>query len=1272
MKIGVGLFIFRLRGALLGGVAPSAFTAGQWSITDAATGGDATVNISALPSNGGSALTALQYKIGGGSWLDFAGVGTGSRTISGFTDLVSTNVNIRAVNAIGPSPDSDTKSITTTAGATAPAAMTVGQWGWATAGAGQITVNLLVAPSNGGSAITDYQYKIGAGAWTSFGTSALGSYTISGFTDGVATNLLVRAINAIGNGADSDTKVVTSEHPLVVVSTLPDAAQAYPTAMTAIDFSVSLGNAPYSLVTDYDQVITGITLNPTTGVLSGTPTDRRGRGWHEIRVRDAAGDVAKVRMCSAPDINPANFTHVYNGVNITTNTTLATLTGDVLIINCNIDKMLTLRSLTGGIVVVANCDVDSVGEDGLRLSNTGNVENCTVWQGNWVTGKNAFIAAAGAGVTHPGLRLLNMRIVDTGVVGGGSNFHGIYCEAQDALVEGCSIGVDTDFPSAPGMQNGSGISMRSAGIVRGNRVRTCLNDGIGYYASAPSGGGTLLVEQNNIDAIDLGASGREAINLLGIAGDAPIGNFISAATIRHNVIGSDAVLVHPDYAANSIPVTQYDNTSGIPIVVGAPAPFAVGDWEVTRGGPNQAVVKILTLPANFGRPLEGIQYRLDGGSWQDLAGAYAIGVGSYIVPSVTDGVAFTIELRSHSWNVFSAVGDVKNIAAPGVAVTVPAQVAPWGAKTLSGGGLFRPLNSLGQPVDLAAAPAPSLQSGSAGAYTATIATTGTPSVTGLGFTGAAGAPAGSVWRCALAAGGTVDITIGSLEANTYHVQTIQQASTAYGSAVLGDKIRFRAGEKNLAMGLVAINRGTAPSGTWTGGSDLALGNWVVLTRDVGHPVTIGAIYVNGNAAKYLRMDDLDFLAPFTGNGGGGNASISSTIDWDGGVFSSSYYAVTNCRSRHTRAVVGTDLGNGTSPYTFIRSVYGGPCWFEGNVIAGGIYGIQFNNNGATTGTKVRRNILRRCQEDAIQIGACEGGIFEGNLITDKIWQHRALAVTAITPGNPTVLTVADTTGVLTGGSEFLVLTGFTGDWAQHNGKSPLVASKTGTTITITFNSTGLVWDGLGGIARCPTLAHGDFWQFQDSVDQNNIQFRGNVNTRGYCDGHFMPDGQGLFANGASARNNWTIEGNIFEITLVRALSISNLNNSMVRSNTGMRPLGLAGGGASNVSLIQDGGGTGNTYRDNLFPSYSLGSTAIENTNSVVVSLISTASVPANATDVSTAESHFDNPATVPDETYDGRTAYATKLVGGAQAGPIFAGATPYFDFDTLVYSNPRP
>lgn len=96
--------------------------------------------------------------------------------------------------------------------ATVPATMTVGQWTLAdspSAGGDTLTVTLISAPGNGGSAITSYEYRRNGGAWTTLtGGTALGARSITVLATTLA-NIEIRAVNSVGGGLASDTKSAT-------------------------------------------------------------------------------------------------------------------------------------------------------------------------------------------------------------------------------------------------------------------------------------------------------------------------------------------------------------------------------------------------------------------------------------------------------------------------------------------------------------------------------------------------------------------------------------------------------------------------------------------------------------------------------------------------------------------------------------------------------------------------------------------------------------------------------------------------------------------------------------------------------------------------------------------------------------------------------------------------------------------------------------------------------------------------------------------------------
>jgi hypothetical protein len=187
--------------------APAAFTAGQWTAT-VLSSTSIEVNLTALPSDGGSAITALQYRLNGGAAVTFSGTATGARTISGLTASTAYDIEVRAVNAVGNGAWSDVKNRTTSASATAPAAFTAGQW-TATAGATSIVVNITALPSDGGSAITALQYRLDGGSPVAFSGTGTGSRTITGLTASVEYDVEIRAVNAVGSGAWSDLKSAT-------------------------------------------------------------------------------------------------------------------------------------------------------------------------------------------------------------------------------------------------------------------------------------------------------------------------------------------------------------------------------------------------------------------------------------------------------------------------------------------------------------------------------------------------------------------------------------------------------------------------------------------------------------------------------------------------------------------------------------------------------------------------------------------------------------------------------------------------------------------------------------------------------------------------------------------------------------------------------------------------------------------------------------------------------------------------------------------------------
>jgi uncharacterized delta-60 repeat protein len=150
--------------------------------------------------DGGSPLTRYEYSRNGESFTPTNPLlPTGSLVIAGLQNGTEYQIRLRAVNAIGVGPESNTVAGTPIGPPTAPAITSI------TAGIGQLTVAFTPAGSSG-SPITRYEYSRNGEPFTA--TSPLlpaGSFVIAGLQDGTQYQIRLRAVNAVGAGAESNT-----------------------------------------------------------------------------------------------------------------------------------------------------------------------------------------------------------------------------------------------------------------------------------------------------------------------------------------------------------------------------------------------------------------------------------------------------------------------------------------------------------------------------------------------------------------------------------------------------------------------------------------------------------------------------------------------------------------------------------------------------------------------------------------------------------------------------------------------------------------------------------------------------------------------------------------------------------------------------------------------------------------------------------------------------------------------------------------------------------
>jgi len=163
--------------------------------------GSALVSFTAPTDNGGRAITKYQYTTNNGStWTDAVGT-TSPVTLSGLTNGTNYSVKLRAVNSIGDGDASTTAvSVTPVSPVSVPAAPTSLV---ATAGNGSASI-AFTAGSDGGAAISKYQYSIDGGTtWADADAGTTSPVTVSGLTNYTAYNVKLRAVNSAGGGAAS-------------------------------------------------------------------------------------------------------------------------------------------------------------------------------------------------------------------------------------------------------------------------------------------------------------------------------------------------------------------------------------------------------------------------------------------------------------------------------------------------------------------------------------------------------------------------------------------------------------------------------------------------------------------------------------------------------------------------------------------------------------------------------------------------------------------------------------------------------------------------------------------------------------------------------------------------------------------------------------------------------------------------------------------------------------------------------------------------------------
>lgn len=135
--------VFNAGSTTVAALAPAQFGTGDWSVANAASGGTVDVSVSAVPDDGGAAITDIEYQVDGGAWVSSGTTDTTGFEITGLTDDVEVDIALRAVNAAGNGTASATKAVTPTEAVT-PAVITINSIGPQDGDGGEVPVDYTI------------------------------------------------------------------------------------------------------------------------------------------------------------------------------------------------------------------------------------------------------------------------------------------------------------------------------------------------------------------------------------------------------------------------------------------------------------------------------------------------------------------------------------------------------------------------------------------------------------------------------------------------------------------------------------------------------------------------------------------------------------------------------------------------------------------------------------------------------------------------------------------------------------------------------------------------------------------------------------------------------------------------------------------------------------------------------------------------------------------------------------------------------------------------
>jgi outer membrane protein OmpA-like peptidoglycan-associated protein len=268
-----------------------------------------------ISSNGGSALSGLEYSLDAGSTWVSAGTLATTFTILGLTNGVTYAVILRATNAIGTSSSSSSQSVTPASVSSSPRLVTADR------GQAKSTISWSAPSATGGSAITGYTanvYTVSTDG-TAFATCTTTNLTceITGLANGTTYYVGVIAANGIGNSIESSPRVTTVPAAAPGAPTISSVAVGNQYLSVAFSAGSADANAPitgyqYSLDNGVNWLNSSAKASPLliTGLTNGTSYIVKIRAQSDIGVGAASNSSTQTPISRPDAVDPDTINYV--------------------------------------------------------------------------------------------------------------------------------------------------------------------------------------------------------------------------------------------------------------------------------------------------------------------------------------------------------------------------------------------------------------------------------------------------------------------------------------------------------------------------------------------------------------------------------------------------------------------------------------------------------------------------------------------------------------------------------------------------------------------------------------------------------------------------------------------------------------------------------------------------------------------------------------------------------------------------------------------------